>query len=297
VAEAISGAATVPEERYDPMQLRTPTILSLVVVAGLSVILVMSRPGKSDSNSEFKCGPGFLTYSVKVQAGSTGGGVRCVKFIDYQVIDGQISGAYWYGEGTLNQYIYRHLGNIYLKKDPVTGATTTVSLASDIYGNGENAEFTASDLKLSPIDGQNLIQETSEWPEQWILERSGVANYTSNLKPVTECGKFFTKLTVNDGAGVRCAIRPNLGEEYPDLVWYGDSDSGSRRHLGIVTSLDNEGARATAINFCSKDICPTPADHQLLLKGLNHCAEPFNIRISGSWNELWTSTEKLICAR
>jgi hypothetical protein len=279
------------------MQLRASTILSLVVVAGLSVILVMSRPGKSASNLGFTCGPGFLTYSVKVQAGSTGGGVRCVKFINYQVIDGQISGAYWYGEGTLNQYIYRHLGNIYLKKDPVTGATTTVSLASDIYGNGENAEFTASDLKLSPIDGQNLIQETSEWPEQWILERSGVANYTSNLKPVTNCGRFFTKLTVNEGTGIRCAIRPNLGEEYPDLVWYGDSESGSHRHLGIVTRLDDEGAHATAIDFCSKAVCTATDTHELLLEGLNHCDGPLKIQVSGGWNELWTSTEKLICAR
>ena len=279
------------------MQHRAPIIRSLVAVVGLSVFLAVPSSGISDSNQGFRCGPGFLTYSVKVQAGSTGGGVRCVKFIDYQVIDGQITGAYWYGEGTLNDYIYRHLGNIYLRKDPVTGATTIVSLASDIYGNGENAEFSASDLKLMPIDGQNLIQETSDWPEQWILERSGVANYTSNLKPVTNCGKFFTKLTVKDGTGIRCAMRSNLGEEYPDLVWYGDSESGLHRHLGIVTGIDTAGAHATAIDFCSKDNCPAPNSQWLLLKGLNHCAEPFNIRVSGRWNELWTSTEKLICAR
>lgn len=290
----VSATFIVTKERHRAMQLRTRGILSLAV---LSVLFAAPSSGRSKSNSGFRCGPGFLTYSVKVQEGSTGGGVRCVKFIDYKIVDGQITGAYWYGEGTLNNYVYRHLGNVYLSKDPATGAAKIVSLASDIYGNGENAEFTASDLKLTPIRGQDLIQETSEWPEQWILEPSGVAKYTSRLKPVTNCGRFFTKLTAGDGTGIRCAIRPNLGQEYPDLVWYGSSESGSHRHLGVVTGLDAQGAKATAIDFCGRAICPAPDSRLLLLKGLNHCAEPFKIRVSGGWNQLWTSTERLICAR
>ena len=277
--------------------LRTPAITStLAAITGLSILLVLLSSARSDPSEGFRCGPGFLTYSVQVQQGSTGGGVRCVKFIDYQLVDGQITGVYWYGEGTLNQYIYRHLGNVYLRKDPATGATTIVSLASDIYGNGENAKFSANDLKLTPINGQDLIQETSEWPEKWILEKSGVANYTSHLGPVANCGRFFTKLTVAAGMGVRCAMRSDRGEEYPDLVWYGDQENGSHRHLGIVTGKDAREARATAVAFCSKGTCPAPPEGRLVLTGLNHCDEPFKIRVSGDWNELWTSAERLSCA-
>jgi|SRR5579859_4375122 len=279
------------------MQLRILGIVSLVIVAMLAALSASPNSGKADSPQGFHCGSGFLTYTVKVQPGSTGGGVRCVKFIDYELVNGQMTGVYWYGEGTLNEYVYRHLGNVYQRKDPTTGTTTIVSLASDIYGNGENAKFTASDLKLTPIHGQDLIQETSEWPEQWILEPSGVANYTSHLKRVRNCGRFFTKFVINNGSGVRCSMRSGRGDEYPHLVWYGDETSGSvsERHLGIVTGRDEKRARATAIDFCGKSRCMTPNSYELFLTGLNHCNELYKIRVTGGWNELWTSSEQRTC--
>lgn len=277
------------------MKLKSLELVLLTFALGLLALAAEPSRGSPAAGTGFRCGSGFLTYTVRVQPGSTGGGVRCVKFVDYQLVDGQMTGVYWYGEGTLNQYVYRHLGNIYVRTDPATGARTVVSLASDIYGNGENAEFSANDLVLTPIDGQRLIQETSEWPEQWVLEPSGVADYTSTLGPVTQCGQFFTKFTADGGRGVRCAMRSSQADEYPNLVWYGDSDRGARRHLGIVTGPDSQGARAIAVDFCGRALCPAPASARLRLLGLNRCGQPHRIRVSGAWNEIWRSAERSLC--
>lgn len=274
------------------MRILLLSIVPMGIAIGPSTLPAPSRAPGAPPVTGFRCGPGFLTYSVKVQQGSTGGGVRCVKFVDYALVDGQITGVYWYGEGTLNQYIYRHLGNVYLRKDPVTGAQTIVSLASDIYGNGENATFSATDLTLHPIDGIKLIQEESDWPEQWILEPSGVANYTSTLGPVTRCGKYFRKFAVAGGKSVRCSILPEPSNEYPVRVWYGDTDHGRNRHLGIVTGFRSSAVDATAVNFCDAKSCPGPRSEALKLKALNRCGQPARIRVTGSRSELWTSTER-----
>jgi hypothetical protein len=279
------------------MRMCTLPMLFAVIAAGLPASSTIPVPAQASERTGFRCGPGFLTYTVKVQAGSTGGGVRCVKFHNYRLVDGQMTGVYWYGEGTLNQYVYRHLGNVYLDRDPATGRAQVVSLASDIYGNGENAEFTASDLKLTPVDGIKLIQETSEWPEQWILEPTGRTAYTSTLKPVRNCGRFFTTFRVEGGEGVRCAMRSRPGEEYPDLVWYGDSERGSRRHFGIVTRGRGQDAQALAIDLCDGARCRGRLTYRLMLRSLDRCGRLLRLRVSGDWNELWRSTEELTCAR
>lgn len=279
------------------MKTRLLGILLLTVVAGLALAPARSSPAGERARQGFRCGPGFLTYSVRVQPGSTGGGVRCVKFIDYRIVNGQMTGVYWYGEGTLNQYRYRHLGNVYARRDIATGALRIVSLASDIYGNGENAEFSSSDLTLTPIDGQRLIQETSDWPEQWVLEPSGVANYTSTLGPVTSCGRFFTTFVTGNGDGVRCAMRSAPDGQYPDLVWYGDSMRGAHRQMGVVTGLGQGGARAVAVEFCGRMGCGSVAGRRLRLEALGRCGEARRIRVSGGWNELWRSSELRPCVR
>lgn len=271
------------------------SIVPLAMIAGPSALPTPSPAREAPPAPGFRCGPGFLTYTVKVQQGSTGGGVRCVKFIDYALVDGQITGVYWYGEGRLNQYIYRHLGNVYVRNNPATGAQTIVSLASDIYGNGENATFSATDLTLHPIDGIKLIQEKSDWPEQWILEPDGVASYTSTLGPVTRCGRYFRKFTVGGGQGIRCSILPNSSNEYPVRVWYGDSGRGLNRHLGIVTGTRPRAVDATAINFCDAKRCLGPASEPLKLEALNHCRQSVRIRVTGGRSELWASTEKSTC--
>ncbi len=270
-------------------------ILPLVTAIGPATVPARLSAQASGPATGFRCGPGFLTYSVKVQRGSIGAGVRCVKFVDYALVGGQITGVYWYGEGTLNQYVYRHLGNIYVRKDRATGAQTIVSLASDIYGNGENATFSATDLTLHPIDGIKLIQEKSDWPEQWILEPSGVANYTGTLGPVTRCGKYFRKFTVDGGRGVRCSILPEPGNEYPVRVWYGDTDHGRNRHFGIVIGARSEAVDATAVKFCGTARCPAPESEALTLAALNRCGQPARIRVTGGRSELWTSTERPSC--
>lgn len=278
------------------MRILLLSIVLLAIAAGPSAIPAPSRARTLPPATGFRCGPGFLTYSVKVQQGSTGGGVRCVKFIDHALVNGQITGVYWYGEGTLNQYVYRHLGNVYVRKDPGTGGRTIVSLASDIYGNGENATFSATDLTLRPIDGIKLIQEESDWPEQWVLEPSGVANYASVLGPVTRCGKYFRRFTV-DGKGVRCSILPDPSDEYPVRVWYGDSDRGLNRHLGIVIGAGSGAVDATAVNFCGAQSCPGPKSEALKLVALNRCGHAARIRVTGDWSELWASTEPPPCSR
>lgn len=270
-----------------------PAILSLAVATGPSSVPEPSRAQQPAKG--FRCGPGFLTYSVKVQQGSTGGGVRCVKFIDYALVDGQMTGVYWYGEGTLNQYVYRHLGNVYVRKDPAAGARKIVSLASDIYGNGENATFSATDLTLRPIDGIKLIQEESDWPEKWVLEPSGVADYVSHLRPVTRCGRYFRKFSVGGGKGVRCSILPEARDEYPVRVWYGDTDRGRNRHLGIVTGAKPGAVDATAVNFCGTERCPGAESETIRLTALNRCGEPARIRVTGDLSELWSSTERPPC--
>ncbi|MES2096980.1 MAG: hypothetical protein V4459_09495 [Pseudomonadota bacterium] len=226
-----------------------------------------------------------------MQTGSTGGGVRCVKFVDYALVGGQITGVYWYGEGTLNQYVYRHLGNVYVGKDPATGASTIVSLAADIYGNGENATFSATDLTLHPIDGIKLIQEESDWPEQWILEPSGVADYISTLGPVARCGKFFRKFTVEGGRGVRCSILPHPKNQYPDRVWYSDSDRGLNRQLGIVIGVQPGAVDATAVDLCATARCPGPQTEAVKLKAIYRCGQPARIWVTGSRSERWTGPE------
>jgi hypothetical protein len=270
------------------------SILPLAIAAGASTVPAPPRAHQPPPAAGFRCGPGFLTYTVKVQQGSTGGGVRCVKFVDYALVDGQITGVYWYGEGTLNQYVYRHLGNVYVRKDPVKGGRTIVSLASDIYGNGENATFSATDLTLHPIDGIKRIQEKSDWPEQWILEPSGIADYTSTLRPVTRCGKYFRTFAVG-GKGVRCTILPDPSDEYPIRVWYGDSDSGLNRHFGIVTGVRSGAVDATAIAFCGAARCPGPETEALKLEALNRCGQPARIRVTGDRSELWASTARPPC--
>lgn len=275
---------------------------SRLFTAALCLVTMISTACASTpaASQGFRCGPGFRTYTVVVQKGSTGGGVRCVKFINYQVIDGQIAGAYWYGEGTLNQYIYRHLGETWAVTD-ATGKTTVQSLASDIYGNGENAEFSANDLKLFPIEGQEHIQEVSEWPEQWLYEPSGVANYTSTLNPVKNCGRYFTKYALEGAAGVRCSMRatPESQDEFPYFVWYGDDGAGGRsgRHLGIVTRTAGRTAEAVAVAFCSRADCTSSPDSAVRLTLLNQCFQPFRIGVSGDWNQTWISPESLICTR
>lgn len=278
------------------MRILLLSIVPLAIAAGPSTIPAPSRAQTLPPATGFRCGPGFLTYSVKVQQGSTGGGVRCVKFVDYALVNGQITGVYWYGEGTLNQYVYRHLGNVYVRQDRATGVRAIVSLASDIYGNGENATFSATDLTLRPINGIKLIQEESDWPEQWVLEPSGVANYASVLGPVTRCGKYFRRFTV-DGKSIRCSILPDRSDEYPVRVWYGDSDRGLNRHLGIVTGARPGAVDATAVSFCGVQSCPGPESETLKLVALNRCGHAARIRVTGGWSELWASTESPPCSR
>lgn len=270
------------------------SVLALLCVLSVLWLGCATAPPQA-TGEKFRCGPGFRTYTVKVQQGSTGGGVRCVKFIDYQIIDGQIAGAYWYGEGTLNQYIYRHLGETWATTDP-SGKTVVKSLASDIYGNGENAEFSASDLKLFPIQGQDHIQEVSEWPEQWIYEPSGAADYVSALNPVKECGRFFTKYGLENASGVRCSIRAEAEQELPYFVWYGDDGIEGRaaRHLGIVTNRAAVPAPAVAVGLCQRgEFCPD--DATLRLTRLTRCGEPFRIGVTGPKPQTWVSSQRRIC--
>jgi len=253
----------------------------------------------------FKCGPGFSTYSVTSLHGVAGQGVRCVKFNNPAIVDGGITGAYWYGEGTWGALKYRHIGTAFKTLKDFNGNYTNLAYSTDIYGNGENTAGVYDNLHLVPVSGYNKI-DVPAWGEEWTWQPSGVHNgYTSTLSPVKSCGGNLETYAVSSSnnvtavGSVRCAIR-NSYSVLPTM-WYGEGNWGTAnyRHLGFVQTDQNQIGYGTSSDVCniSTNVCGTTSVDGLTIKPLMGCFQQVKYNVSGQWNENWTGTDIFECAK
>lgn len=271
----------------------------LTSAVGLSSLLSLN------AFAAFTCGAGFYTYSVKSTNGTPGQGVRCVKFNNYAVVDGAISGAYWYGEGVWNSTRYRHIGYSFKILKDFNGNYSSLAYATDIYGNGENTAGVFTNLRLIPVSGYTKISVPG-WGEEWTLQPSGThAGYTSTLSVVKNCGANLDAYTVSASNGVvapgsvRCAMRDSYSAT--PSVWYGEGDWGQTHyhHLGFVQLDQNSNAYGTASDICDKSnyFCGNTSFNGLNIKPLMGCFQPVKYQVTGQWNEGWSGTSTLQCPR
>jgi hypothetical protein len=255
--------------------------IQLLAEIGIGVSLIASAVMLSAEKAQasFTCGPHLLTYQVRSLSGTTGTGVRCVRFRP----DKNLS-LYWYGEGYWGQRKYRHIGGFY---KAVTSPNN--AFAFDISGNGENFNGSFPDLEMTltpPLPATpQTIQVTGAWNEEWILAPgSTIQGYTSPLGPVRNCGSNFQTYHVLGGNGIRCIKR-----EY--ALWYGEGSWSGRTysHIGIDTFVAGDFAEAV-------DICePSKFSFCNIARSLNitphlQFGPPFPyvpIRVTGDWNETW----------
>jgi hypothetical protein len=270
-----------------------------------SCAAILAGVSSINAFAAFKCGPGFYTYSVTSTHGVQGQGVRCVKFSNYAIVDGGITGAYWYGEGVWGTTKYRHIGTSFKIMKDFNGNYTSRAYATDIYGNGENAAGVFTNLNLIPISGFTKIGVPG-WGEEWTLQTSGVHNtYTSTLSVVKSCGAHLDTYTVSGSNGVtapgsvRCAMR----DSYISVpaMWYGEGNWGTShyRHLGFVQIDQNQNAYGTAADICdnASNVCGWTSTNGLNIKPLMGCFQTVKYNVSGQWNENWTGTSTFQCPR
>lgn len=248
----------------------------------------------------FKCGPGFITYSVKSLDGIEGDGVRCVKTDNLNTVEGKyLSGVYWYGEGTWNDKSYRHIGCTY------SDSQGFQSYATDISGNGEGYSNEISSLLLTSSDKLNHIRVTGGgWNEEWVRELDGEANsYRSTLNKVTNCGNYLEKASVtkldgstSEGDGIRCMKRDS-SSSIPD-IWYGEGewDGKQYRHFGFINK-DSDKALGTAADLCNNPeyYCGQTAKNGLTVTPEMDCWQKSKYRITGDWEELWDGSKEYDC--
>lgn len=265
---------------------------------------VLSYNPSSCKGGTFTCGPQFATYSVRSEGGSGWpvAGVRCVLFRDSEVVNGAIAGANWYGEGRWGNFSYRHAGRTDKRPADLAGKNfTTASEAADIYGNGENGSGRTYNLKLIPVNGWEKIRVVGDWGEQWTYEPSGVAAFTSDLGPITNCGHNYDQLTVTDsngstayGSGVRCLRRARDDYRFPSL-WVGEGQwhGGRYMNFGYITPGDYTSFMyGTAADICAKSnyACGWTATNGLKINAKMSCYQKLNYAVTGNWNELWLGT-------
>jgi len=273
---------------------------SKVLVAGSGCVLISFA-----AQASFKCGPGFDTYSVASTHGVVGQGVRCVKFNNYEIVNGGIAGAYWYAEGVWGTTKYRNIGYSYKTLKDFSGDYTSMATAIDIYGNGENTAGVNYNLTLVPTSGYNKITVPG-WGEEWTRQTSGVqSSYTSTLAAVKSCGAHLDTYAVSsaNGApanGVRCAIRD--ANIIAPAMWYGEGSWGSEnyRNLGFVQMSSTEATiNGTAADICNiaSDTCGATSTNGLDIKPMMGCWQTVKYKVTGQWNENWTGTTSYECPK
>lgn len=254
-------------------------LLSCSTGVSLLGLLFVLLPSKSASAS-FTCGSHLITYRVRSLSGVPGQGVRCVRFNVQNTPNFTI----WYGEGYWGSGQYRHVGVGYL------GGKAS---ASDIFGNGENAQGNFSGSLRIVSSGGNFprtMRVTGAWNEEWILEDDRtVQEYTSRLKPVSTCGPHLEEFTVSDasgrraGSGVRCSTIAYGGAWYGEGNWGGDTYA----HLGYG-AVDRS---AGAFDICepSKFRGCNAFNWGSINTANSIPGQPYTgcRRVSGAWNEIW----------
>jgi hypothetical protein len=256
--------------------------LSVSIALPSSLLTLLTQQAAIAS---FTCGPYLETYSVRSQNGTSGRGVRCVRFN----VDSDSRRLIWYGEGYWGATRYRHIGERF--------ADGTAN-AGDISGNGEdtNGVFLGSlRLRLSAGNPPRIITVTGAWDETWVLQRDNIVQrYTSRLEPVDSCGGLhFATFEVRDaarrrsGEGIRCVLQPVRGG-----VWYGAGDWNGFDYAHIGTgALDDSPDGMGAFDICEPskfDFCNI--FRQGLLEERDVPGKPPSprcIAVSGAWNEIW----------
>lgn len=244
----------------------------------------------------FRC---FYTWN------SRGQGVRHVKFSNYAVVDGGITGAYWYSEAVLGSSKYRHIGTSFKTIKDFNGNYTNRAYATNIYGNGENTADVLTNLNLIPISGFTKISFHG-WGEESTLQASNIRNsYTSTLPVLKSCGAHLDTYTVSSSNGniapgsVHCAMRDSY-ISVPSM-WYGEGNWGSShyRHLEFVQIDQNQNAYGTSSDICdnASNVCGWTSTKDLNIKPMMACFKTVKYNVTGQWNENWTGTSTFECPR
>ncbi len=225
--------------------------------------------------SNFTCAPHLRTYVVKSLSTGEFGGVRCVKFISTKP-GSNIPRLAWYGEGRWGGNTYRHVGHGLIRGSKIVG------YASDINGNGEDANGNfPGNLNIKIISGHK-IQVTGAWDEEWNYTDTAV-NYTPLSRP-TKCGGYFDEYRVSDlvgsrnGRGLRCVLR--VGAR--NMTWFGNGEWEG-------TTYSHLGTRSTggygAADICAAPFGPTCNNFSFGSLKLTTVSGGFNV--TGAWSEKW----------
>ncbi|MDB9435228.1 hypothetical protein [Microcystis aeruginosa] len=254
--------------------------IALLVATLPSLAQIPIEPIRLTTATRFNCGPHLETYIVRSLDNRRGTGIRCVKFSKGQQ-GSSIPRLSWYGEGTWEGATYRHLGQA------IDRGRMLVGFASDIHGNGEDANFNyPGNLDIRTVR-PGVIRVTGAWNEEWRSVSS--VNYNPLPRPKT-CGSHFNQYQVTDltggrrGKGLRCMLK----EGPANTTWFGngDWDGNTYSHLGTIGKN----------GYGAGDICPPERVHATIFGticnnfdygSLTFTPTRSGFNVNGAWSEKW----------
>lgn len=263
--------------------------------------------GGGSAAAESICGPHFMTYR-HWEVADRGEGVRCVRFLnatsetfgDAAPLGRRFQfGAIWYGEGSANDGVYRHVGTLGIFAARGGGEPWIEYLRHDIFGNGEDYDstlemrfweneirFVVDGVEIGPAEmtpearpSQILFYDEDRLDFVWTAAPEGGVAYVSPAPPMRECGQSgpaareFTTFTPTGAAeeGVVCGYRLglHLGRSHGEAEIYRASifwvAAGSRDDAEYLRLLYLAGPGD--FRFTSADICFEPGWRCDLING------------------------------
>jgi hypothetical protein len=155
--------------------------------------LAVGLLGTRAAHAAFSCDGNFPVYIAYPGAGGDPIGARCVAFVGSDVREIQ-----WYAEGAWGAFTYRNLGDTAMgHQDPNDSSQWIGGVSSDLYGNGESAQGSTTNLTITTstnpsvwdrVTAPAVIRIGGDWNEFWVAAGGSSTNqYTSPAPPMQTC--------------------------------------------------------------------------------------------------------------
>lgn len=211
-------------------------IINLAAIVAITVIGLTTfnslaftfPPAGNPPITQFKCGPGLLTYqAILTNNNIVGKGMRCLKPTTNQNV---ATGPYfaWYGEGTIGNCTERVLGHAFFgafTNPPTNTDTINKAVASNIWGNGECRQQNYNDLLIKTTNNLQNVFVSGSLTETWTRV---ITTYWQPLPRIQSCANPVGLVTlkaidgpaapVRLGSGIRCVLKAYM----PNTTWFGN---------------------------------------------------------------------------